>query len=245
MQVVDLGNPSSPRALGSFPTPGFALGLARHRRHVLVACREAGIQVLDLADPTQPKLVGSYLSLGAVEPVAVEGDRAFIADGLEGFMALDVSDPTRPKRLGLAPGGTQARSIAMAGHFAYVADVTRGIRVFEVGDPTHPREVGGTSAINTYRLVVSGDRLLAAAGMSGLVEFAFYGSSSSCAPRRPTPGTGRSPARRRVAGASVVVQRSPDLERWLDGPSATLEASPVTVPVPAGNSREFFRLKRP
>ncbi|MBM3883113.1 MAG: hypothetical protein FJ387_25925, partial [Verrucomicrobia bacterium] len=136
--------------------------------------REAGLQVLDLTVPAQPELVGSYLVRGAVEAVTVVGDRAFIADGVEGFRVLDVSDPSKPKRLGLAPGNTQARSIAVAGRFAYVADVTRGIRIYAIGDPTHPRQVGGTSAVNTYRLAVSGDRLLAAAGRSGLAEFELF-----------------------------------------------------------------------
>jgi len=174
VQVVDFGNPASPRELAGFATLGPALDVVWHGTHALVACREAGLQVLDLTVPAQPELVGSYLVRGAVEAVTVVGDRAFIADGVEGFRVLDVSDPSKPKRLGLAPGNTQARSIAVAGRFAYVADVTRGIRIYAIGDPTHPRQVGGTSAVNTYRLAVSGDRLLAAAGRSGLAEFELF-----------------------------------------------------------------------
>lgn len=174
VRVVDLSNPASPRELGRFATPGYALGVAWHGPHALVACREAGLQVLDLADPAQPKLAGRYLVRGAVEALTVAGDRAFIADGVDGFLVLDVSDPAKPKRLGLAPGTTRARSIAVAGRFAYVADVARGIRVYDIGDPTRPKEVGGTAAVNTYQLAVAGDRLLAAAGSSGLVEFEFF-----------------------------------------------------------------------
>jgi hypothetical protein len=171
LRVVDLSQPASPRELSQFATPGYALDVAWHGTHALVACREAGLQVLDLEVPAQPKLVGSYLVQGTAEAVTVVGDRAFIADGVEGFMVLDVSDPAKPKRVGLAPGNTEARSIAVAGRLAYVADVARGIRVYDIGDPTRPREVGGTSAVNTYHLAVAGDRLLAAAGSSGLAEF--------------------------------------------------------------------------
>ncbi len=245
VQVVDLGNPASPRELSRFATPGYTLGIAWLGHHALVACGEAGIQVLDLGDPTQPKLVGSYLVRGAVEAVTVVGDRVIIADGGEGFLVLDVSDPAKPKRLGLVPGNTQARSIVVAGRFAYVADVTRGIRVYDIGDPTHPREVGGTSAVNTYRLAVAGDRLLAAAGVDGLAEFEFFATPLELqALMGTTPGT----VNLRLsgqAGVSVAVQRSPNLGNWQDGQIVTLEAGPVTVTVPATGGREFFRLKKP
>jgi hypothetical protein len=244
VRVVDLSNPASPREVAAFATPGYALGVAWHGTHALVACREAGLQVLDLAVPTQPKLVGSYLVRGWAEAVTVVGDRAFIADGLEGFMVLDVSDPAKPKRVGLAPGNTQARSIAVAGRFAYVADVARGIRVYDIGDPAYPREVGGTTAVSAYHLAVAGDRLLAAAGSSGLAEFEFFAAPLELqALAGTTPGT----VTLRLSGAagvSVVVQRSTNLAAWQDAQEVTLTAPPSTITVPAASAAEFFRLKR-
>jgi hypothetical protein len=47
------------------------------------------------------------------------------------------------------------------------------------------------------------------------------------------------------AGASVVVQRCTDLVMWTDGPLITLETTPTRITVPAAESREFFRLKKP
>jgi hypothetical protein len=246
VRVVDIGNPTSPRELAGFATPGYALDVAWHGTHALVACREAGLQVLDLAVPTQPKLVGSYLVRGAAEAVTVVGDLAFIADGLEGFMVLDVSDPTKPKRLGLAPGNTQARSIVVAGRFAYVADVTRGIRVYDIGDPTGPREVGGTSAVNTYHLEVAGDRLLAAAGSIGLVEFEFFvapvelgivHSGNAVRLTWPTSALGY-----RLESSNALNS----MANWLSEPTAPElvgDQNVVTLELRAGP--RFFRLRKP
>ncbi len=246
VQVVDVSNPASPQAIGSLKTPGFPLGLAWQGHHVLVACREAGLQVLDLDDPAQPKLVGSYLVRGAVEAVTVVGDRAFIADGVEGFIVLDVSDPARPKRLGLAPGNTQARSIVVAGRFAYVAGVARGIRVYDIGDPTHPIEVGGTSAVNTHRLAVAGDRLLAAAGGSGLAEFEFF-----TAPLELGISRAGNTVKLTWPGSAIGfgLESSPTLTptaNWLPEPAApAIVGDQNVVTLEIGPGPKFFRLKKP
>jgi hypothetical protein len=246
LRVVDLSQPASPREVAAFATPGSALDVAWHGTHVLVACREAGLQVLDLEVPAQPKLVGSYLVRGWAEAVTVVGDRAFIADGLEGFMVLDVSDPAKPKRVGLAPGNTQARSIAVAGRFAYVADVARGIRVYDIGDPAYPREVGGTTAVSAYHLAVAGDRLLAAAGSSGLAEFGLFTASvelgivhSGNAVRLTWP----------TSAAGYRLESSPALTpmaNWQPEPTApgiVGEQNVVTIEIGAGP--RFFRLRKP
>lgn len=246
VQVVDLSDPSSLRELSRFSTPGYPLDVAWHGSHALVACRDAGLQVLDLADPSQPKRVGSYLVPGAVQAVTVVGDRAFIADGLEGFQVLDVSDPAKPKRLGLAPGKTQARSIAVAVRFAYVADVTRGIRVYDIGDPTHPREVGGTTAVSTYHLAVAGDRLLAAAGSSGLAEFEFFVAPVEL-------GIARSGDTVKLAwpssAAGYRLESSPALTpvaNWLpESTPPVIVGDQNAVTLEIGPGPRFFRLRKP
>jgi hypothetical protein len=248
VQVVDVTDPRQPRRLGGHGTTGWATGLALYGTNLLVACREAGLLVLDVSDPVNPRSVATYNRGGYVVAVTVVGSRAILSDGLEGITILDLTDPGELKRIGAAPGGGgYGRGIAVSGRFAYVASDRAGVQVYDLADPARPRHRGGNTALEAYRLVISGGRLLAAGGQGGLGVFDLFAP-----PLNVVASTTQAPGSLNLqvdgpAGTSVRVQRSTDLSNWQDWQTVTLGELPQTLSdaVNPSQPQRFYRAANP
>jgi hypothetical protein len=60
LAVVDVSDPSAPKPVGSYDTPGVARAVAVEGQYAFVADDRRGLHVLDISDPTAPKPVGFY-----------------------------------------------------------------------------------------------------------------------------------------------------------------------------------------
>ncbi|MCY4120619.1 MAG: hypothetical protein OXG72_06825, partial [Acidobacteria bacterium] len=60
LQVYDVSDPTAPRKLSSFETPGRATRVSLDGHYAYVADTEAGVQVVDLSDPANPRAAGGY-----------------------------------------------------------------------------------------------------------------------------------------------------------------------------------------
>jgi hypothetical protein len=86
--VIDVSNPSSPREVGAYDTPGNASGVAISGAYAYVADGGAGLRVIDISNPSSPREVGFYDTPGYARGVAVSGAYAYVADSEGGLVIL-------------------------------------------------------------------------------------------------------------------------------------------------------------
>ena len=104
LTVLDVSNPQAPVWLVSYPTFGFAEGLALAGNQVFVANGGAGLSVVDVSNPRLPAPAWSYRTRGYAESVFVRDDLAFVGDLSGGLLLLG-----KPGS-GVTSPGTAARS---------------------------------------------------------------------------------------------------------------------------------------
>jgi hypothetical protein len=54
LRVIDVSNPSSPREVGFYDTPGYAYGVAVSGTYAYVADVWEGLRVIDVSNPSSP-----------------------------------------------------------------------------------------------------------------------------------------------------------------------------------------------
>lgn len=128
--------------------------------------------------------VGAWYPDGDLHDVRVAGTRAYHAAGAAGLLILDVTDPGNPLELGSYrdPAG-EAVALAVKGDYALVAFGARELQIINIADPAHPiraagfyaanRPDGGSygeggSAISAHDLILDGNIIYLADGVSGL-----------------------------------------------------------------------------
>ncbi len=116
--IFDVSDPRQPVVLGTFDTPGYALGVAVVGNLVYVADYRSGLRIIDVSNPAAPIAVGSQVISGESYAVVVEGGRAYLADLANGLRVIDIAAPASPSLIGsyILPGcvpasRTDARSI--------------------------------------------------------------------------------------------------------------------------------------
>lgn len=73
LQVYDVSDPTAPRRIASFATPGRATRVSLDGDLAFVADSGAGVQVVDLSDPANPAAVGSYRTPRPARDVSAAG----------------------------------------------------------------------------------------------------------------------------------------------------------------------------
>ena len=123
LRVIDVSNPSSPREVGAYDTPGDALGVAVSGAYAYVAA--GSLRVVDVSNPASPREVGAYDTPRWAYGVAVSGPYAYVAAG--SLRVVDVSNPASPREVGYYDTPGFARGVAVSGAYAYVADEDGGL----------------------------------------------------------------------------------------------------------------------
>ncbi|TAK28763.1 MAG: hypothetical protein EPO21_22325 [Chloroflexota bacterium] len=168
LRVIDVSDPARPAEVGSYQTPGEALGVVVQGGRAYVSASTAGLQVLDVSDPAHPIYAGSYDTQGYAWDVALSGNYAFVTDGFEGLHVIDVSNASRPTLLSSLPVG-YARAVAVSWGFAYVATMGSGLAVIDISNPAHPTQSGSLDALGyAWDVSISGTHAYVAAGTLGL-----------------------------------------------------------------------------
>lgn len=247
LQILDVSNPANMERVGNVATTGFANSVALMGKYALVADWENGLAIVDVATPQTAHIVGNYNTGGYTLAVAVAGSNAILSDGAGGFQVVDLSKPAEPRLLGRAPADGWARHIAVSGRFAYVADAFSGVQVYDISDVSHPRRMGGTSAVDPYSILTTANHLFAAGGRDGVAVLAPFIPPLDVT---ASPVQDRGSINLRVdgpPGASVRIQRSPDMVKWQDWQTLTVGETPsiVSDTIPTGASQGFYRAVSP
>ncbi|MBI5142521.1 MAG: putative Ig domain-containing protein [Nitrospirae bacterium] len=165
-RVVDISNPASPSALGSYSTSGYARGVFVSNNMAYLA--DGAVKILNVANPASPAYFGTYNSYGSARDVVVSGSRAYVASGW--FEIADVSNPASPSLVGLYDTPGYARGVSVFGGYAYVADSSSGVQVVSLADEAHPVSVASIPGY-AYAVYAYANRLYIAAGTNGLLVY--------------------------------------------------------------------------
>ena len=152
--IIDLGNPTQPRVVGSTTTPCNPSGI--HVIDTLAFITDTDrLRIYNVADPTNPFGIGSCQITGEAFRVFVENNLAYIASYIEGLKVVDVTIPTNPQIVGACNIMGENTDIYIQGTYAYMSSTYHGLSVIDISTPTNPLEVGSLS-IDGYSVVVSG-----------------------------------------------------------------------------------------
>lgn len=174
LRIVDISDVKNPRIVGTYDTPGRALGIDIGGHHTYVADTTGGLRVIDVSDPTQPIEVGHVSISGKAYDVSVVWPYAFLVDWDHGLRVIDISNPTSPREVGSTPPLGSPTAIAIQGHYAYIVSWTnRTLHVVDISDPTHPAEVSALALSSAweavYDVTLNGSHAYVAAEQAGVV----------------------------------------------------------------------------
>lgn len=169
LQVMYIGEPTSPVLIAGYDTPGYAEGVAVAGGYAFVADGAGGIQILDVSSPASPSYVGSCDTGGFAYDVAVSGNYAFVGGGAGGLQVIDVSNPQLPSLIGTHDVCSTAWGVAVKGNYAYVAGGASGLQIVDIRNPTYPVLIGCYETRNiALGVAVNGSFAYVAGGASGL-----------------------------------------------------------------------------
>lgn len=168
LRIVDVADPTHPAIVGTFNTPGPALGVAAAPHEIALIAEGpssegsahigGGLRTVNVSDPTHPTSAGFYDTPQAARKVVASGDYAYVADGQSGLRIVSISDPAHPVEVGVYTTTRAVQDVAVAGHYAYVACELDGLHILDIYTPTHPIEVGiYTTTEWVERVAVAGD----------------------------------------------------------------------------------------
>jgi PKD repeat protein len=91
LQVVDVGDLSNPKTLGSCEIPGGAWELDSVGGFIYVSSLSGGLYAVDVKDNNSPVIVDSLNTNGTSYDINIEGNYGYIADGFEGMCIVELS----------------------------------------------------------------------------------------------------------------------------------------------------------
>jgi hypothetical protein len=80
--------------VGSYNTPGEAIGVVVSGSLAYVADEGGGFRIIDVSNPAAPQQRGALQTAGVAQDVAVSGNYAYLAAAGAGLRIIDVSNPT-------------------------------------------------------------------------------------------------------------------------------------------------------
>lgn len=163
VHIIDVRQPSNPRAIATITTPGPAVEVAVSGTRVVVleegfasdSGQQGGaVEVFDLQDPRQPRRLGRIDTLGSVRALAasdgiacfVESRRNSSGVSTPYLSVIDLSEAGEPRRLSQHGIGDAPVAVALADHHAFLAFDTH-MQVVDLTDPTRPKPIDGDSWI--------------------------------------------------------------------------------------------------
>jgi len=184
--VVDLTNPSLPRHIFTYDTPGTACGVALNSTGTLayVADGTQGLRIISVGLSAAPALVG-YKTFTAqiIRDVAVNGGIACLVNQQGKLNVVDVSNPNdpndppasiTPQILGFSGLLGYCFNVAVSGTRAAVLSTPAGstdalLEIFDISVPTNPVRIGSASiGASGDGLYLDNTYVYVAAGSAGL-----------------------------------------------------------------------------
>ncbi len=173
LQVLDIGDPSSPVFLGNYDTSGNPWGVTvRDNRAYL--CDFYSFQILDVSNPADiRRLSALFLAQDGVPYRSVlNGNIAYVAYGWGGLLIIDISDPENPEVVKKWPeeGSVNYSTLHLEDGILYALNTSVGIDILDVSAPFNPRRIityDHPDAV-TADFHIQGDILYAAATTKGI-----------------------------------------------------------------------------
>lgn len=125
LTVIDLQDPSAPRARGSVALGGEPRQMAVDGNKLYLAAGSEGLWTVDVGRPDAPTMLGHLATPGYSHGLAIDGDLLYLADGPAGLTMIDVTDPAAPRELEALLPGEEVVAIARHGDWFYASGVHR------------------------------------------------------------------------------------------------------------------------
>ena len=180
--ALDVTAPAAPLLLSNTPLTNNAFHVRTAGRYAYVAAELGGLRIYDVSNPAAPALAGVYA--GYFRDVALDGTYALLdAYDFSGLSVVNVADPAHPTlvKAQALPGGNAAE-VDLVGGTLYVASLLLGVQAVDVSAVAAPALVGTYIAAQPTDLVVSGQRVFAAAGFAGLLVYDVSAGKSALYP---------------------------------------------------------------
>jgi len=142
IRILDVTDPTTPRQVAIYDTPGEASSLYFVDNLAYLADMLGGLRILDVSAPTHPVELGSYTGLRDAADVVVVDGLAYLADNDTGLWIVTVANPQAPKLVTHVWEQDDANGIAVAGHYVYLVDGDWDLGIYDVRDPEKPEAVG-------------------------------------------------------------------------------------------------------
>lgn len=226
LSVIDVADPSEPRLLGTWRTPGGVATVALDAAgRAVMADPSAGLRIVDASEASAPHEVGAYRESGEAHNVFIEGYAAYVAAREGGLDIVSITYPPQPVQLSHLD--VTATDVLVEAGVAYVAGLGT-LSLYDVGNPSMPEPLGAVELPGEATDLAVGDGLaFVAVGESGL---AVVDVSDADAPRLigavDTPGEALALA---IDGRFAYVADGPAGLRVVDvsEPSAPTEVGAV------------------
>lgn len=167
--IIDIGDPSDLRLLGTFDLTGYVTDVAVSLPYVYFAASTYGFGVVDVSDPAQPIQVGWSPTPAHAQGVAVRGGRAYVVDGDE-LSVFNVEVPDAPTPLGRIPLPESPHAVTLAGDYAFIPSGYPGVQIVEIEHDWPAEPLGDLAPVGqTNDVAVSGRYAYLADGPAGLV----------------------------------------------------------------------------
>jgi hypothetical protein len=206
IQTFDVGDPSSPRAVGAYPVDGDLVDFAFRDNLAYVVCgsSERRLEVVDFSYPAAPVLLGSCPTAGL--GIALAGSYAYLPAYHDGVAVIDVSQPAHPMPVGrwdigifftIRVQGSRAYCIWTSGEKREGVDHPRGtlpekrgdrvrslrdesgVIVYDITSPLQPAYLGEYQGTDWSRDVYFDDGLAYVASGSGTATILDFSDPSN------------------------------------------------------------------
>jgi hypothetical protein len=157
--VIDVSDPASPTAVGSFHLPSWTESVVTADMLAFAGTQGGGVQVLDISDPSSIVMLGETGDTSRVGRLFVDLPYVYAAvyNGGDYFQVIDVSDPRHPVIVGSIDSLGNGHDVVVRSGLAYVS-VGEYLRVIDVSVPTQPTQVARLKLPSgAFGLDLSGD----------------------------------------------------------------------------------------
>ena len=94
LDVVDVSDPTAPRLVSRYDTPGEALDLAIQWPYLLLADGDGGLRVFDMTQPPHLTTMAHYATADCIYQVVSANGLIYVAQPLAGFTILRLTPPS-------------------------------------------------------------------------------------------------------------------------------------------------------
>jgi len=168
IDIIDISDPSNPKKISNFDTPGNAYGLFISGEYAYVADYYGGLQIIDISNSVSPSLAGSYYDSGSFLDVFVKGNYAYTVEGMS-LKIIDISNPSSPSLVGSLGSLGVLINIHVKDDYAYLIDYPNGLKIVNISDPASPSLTGSYDSSGfASGIYISGDYAYLADTINGL-----------------------------------------------------------------------------